>query len=76
MSTTLKQLTSLVYGVLPWIHDKTHVGLSSCFKRQSNFIIKMIFAAFSSINSHIKAAHYIFLIRRGTIELDFKMQRN
>lgn len=55
---------------------KTCRELSNCFneKRQWNSIIKIILPRFISVNSHIKAAHYILLIKPRIIEPYFKMQ--
>lgn len=47
--------------------------LSNCFneKRQCNYY-KIYFTMFISVNSHIKAAHYILLISPRIIETYFK----
>lgn len=58
------------------ISKKTCTELRNCFneKRQCGSIIKIISPTFISVNSHIKAAHYILLIKPRIIEPDFKMQ--
>lgn len=55
---------------------KTCTELRNCFneKRQRGSIIKIISPTFISVNSHIKAAHYILLIKPRIIEPYFKMQ--